>query len=426
MKVLHVVSEMDPELGGVSKAVRTMAAGLHLHGIKSAVVSLDDPKAGFFSVEDLTVYALGPAKNPWSYSKKLVPWLMANSLKFNAVIIHGLWLYNSHATRIAFSKLQKNKKNILPKLFVMPHGMLDPYFQEAPERKLKALRNKIYWRLIESKVINNANGLLFTCEEEKLLARKTFGSYKPKKELVVGMGVEAPPSFKMSMSKAFNEKCTGLKNRPYLLFISRIHEKKGVDILVKAYAEVLNETVHKDFVSTSSSVDVQKKSSVLPALVIAGPGLNSAYGKSIQEMVKKNNNLSENVFFPGMLEEEAKWGAFYNAEAFILPSHQENFGIAVVEALACGKPVLISDQVNIWREIEACGGGIIGSDTLEGTIHLLQSWVNSSPDERKKISRNAEVCFRKNYSVGSVLKKWKETIGSPDPENKQLKQIVST
>lgn len=412
MKVLHVVSEMDPELGGVCKAVRTMATGLHLQGIESAVVSLDDPEAAFLSLEDFAIYPLGPAENLWSYSKKLVPWLIANSPNFDVIIIHGLWLYNSHATRIAFSALQKEKGASLPKLFVMPHGMLDPYFQKAPERKLKAVRNKIYWKFIESKVINRADGLLFTCEEEKLLARETFRSYRPKEEHVVGMGVDSPPAFTMSMSKAFNEKCIGLNNRPFLLFISRIHDKKGVDILVQAYDMLLREAIKKGLKETNPLVEIFSNSPVLPVLVIAGPGLDSPYGKKIQEMVKKNKILSQNIFFPGMLEEEAKWGAFYNAEAFILPSHQENFGIAVVEALACGKPVLISDQVNIWREIKECGAGMVENDTLEGTLYLLQNWINSSPDNKKQMARNAKSCFKKNYSMGSVMKKWKDTIGN--------------
>ena len=79
-----------------------------------------------------------------------------------------------------------------------------------------------------------------------------------------------------------------------------------------------------------------------------------------------------------MLTGHAKWGAFYGAEAFILPSHQENFGIAVVEALACGKPVLISKQVNIWHEIIEGGGGLVEEDTTAGTLRLLESWQRLS------------------------------------------------
>jgi hypothetical protein len=77
-----------------------------------------------------------------------------------------------------------------------------------------------------------------------------------------------------------------------------------------------------------------------------------------------------------MLSGAAKWGALYGCEAFVLPSHQENFGIAVVEALACGKPVLISDQVNIWREIVEDGAGLVEGDTEEGVEKLLRNFLS--------------------------------------------------
>jgi glycosyltransferase involved in cell wall biosynthesis len=91
-----------------------------------------------------------------------------------------------------------------------------------------------------------------------------------------------------------------------------------------------------------------------------------------------------------MLSGEAKWGAFYGCEVFVLPSHQENFGLAIVEALACSKPVLISNQVNIWREIQDFNAGIVADDTLEGTINLLGSWVYYA-DWRKE--ENAKKCL---------------------------------
>src|SRR5690606_42124112 len=142
------------------------------------------------------------------------------------------WLYSSYAVYLAIKNMNKQKR---PKYFVMPHGMLDPYFQKAEDRRLKALRNWVYWKLIEHKVVNNADALLFTCEEERELAKKPFKPYQPKKECIVGLGVEIPPLYNPTMDKAFQSRCEELKNRPFLLFLSRIHEKKGIDLLVKAY-----------------------------------------------------------------------------------------------------------------------------------------------------------------------------------------------
>src|SRR5256886_6713007 len=94
---------------------------------------------------------------------------------------------------------------------------------------------------------------------------------------------------------------------------------------------------------------------------------------------------------PCMLSDDVKWGAMSAAEAFVLPSHQENFGIAVAEALACGTPVLISNKVNIWREIEADGAGYVENDDLNGTANLLRRWLATSPEVRAARSEERRV-----------------------------------
>jgi glycosyltransferase involved in cell wall biosynthesis len=100
-----------------------------------------------------------------------------------------------------------------------------------------------------------------------------------------------------------------------------------------------------------------------------------------------------------MLKGAAKWGAFFACEAFILPSHQENFGIAVVEALACGKPVLLSNQINIAADIQADGCGLVEGDTLDGTRNLLTRWAALSPEERAAMSSQALRTFAERYDM---------------------------
>jgi len=107
------------------------------------------------------------------------------------------------------------------------------------------------------------------------------------------------------------------------------------------------------------------------------------------------------IHFLGMLSGDAKWGAFYGAGAFILPSHQENFGIAVAEAMACGTPVLISNKVNIWREIVDGKAGFAGPDTEEGTLGLLQAWSQSA-ERGEALSAAAMACARERFSIESA------------------------
>jgi glycosyltransferase involved in cell wall biosynthesis len=99
-----------------------------------------------------------------------------------------------------------------------------------------------------------------------------------------------------------------------------------------------------------------------------------------------------------------KWGAFYASEAYVLSSHQENFGIAIAEALGCGVPVLISDKVNIWREIEADGAGIVNSDTLAGTKESLKRWLALDETARQQMGANAKRSFEERFTVEAMAK----------------------
>jgi glycosyltransferase involved in cell wall biosynthesis len=105
-----------------------------------------------------------------------------------------------------------------------------------------------------------------------------------------------------------------------------------------------------------------------------------------------------------MLTGDAKWGAFHSCEAFVLPSHQENLGIAVAEALSCGKPVLLSDQVNIAPDIARDGAGLMEPDTAEGTLRLIERWIDISAESRSQMSERAIDCFRRRYDMGATAK----------------------
>ncbi|WP_226998965.1 glycosyltransferase [Flavisolibacter tropicus] len=401
---------MDPRLGGVCEAVRITVKKLNELEVCNEIVSLDSPNASFLAKEKVMIHALGPGRTPWCYSGKLIPWLIKHASRFDAIILHGLWLFPSFAVRKALQYLHRqdpSNKAKRPKIFIMPHGMLDPYFQRAQNRRLKAIRNWIYWKLIEGRVIKNANGLLFTCEEELFLARTTFSPYRPQKEMNVGLGIAQPPSYSNRMRNSFLESCPGLNNETYILFLGRIHPKKGIDILFKAYDELLRSTLQLINYTTYTNNaglfnGVYSHDIKFPKLVIAGPGWDTPYGVSIKKLVEGNSLLNGFIYFPDMLVDEEKWGAIYGCEAFILPSHQENFGIAVVEALSCGKPVLISNQINIWKEIQELRCGIIKPDTLDGVKELFSSWLCLSHEEKKYMNEKARLAYEHKFSIGSV------------------------
>jgi glycosyltransferase involved in cell wall biosynthesis len=376
IKSLHVIGSMDPASGGPCQVLRGAIPCLVDHGIQSEVVTFDTATESTYSNDPFPVHGVGPAKNPWVYSRRFLPWLKENLHRFDIVILHGLWLYNGFATSRVINHQRQAKGKNSPKFLIMSHGMLDPWFQRDPSRRLKAWRNWFYWKLIE---------------------RETFRGYSPKRELNVGLGISEPPAETSPMHDAFFTACPSLNQRPYFLFISRIHPKKGVDLLLLAYAKLLQ--------------NVSQDSIQIPDLVIAGP-TDSAYAQEMIRLAGRLNLLGEQqkVHFVGMLQKDSKWGAFYGCEAFLLPSHQENFGIAVAEALACSKPVLISDQVNIWREIESSGAGIVAHDNEEGTYELLDRWCRLTDQEKALMRSNARICYARHFDISVSTRRMAEAI----------------
>jgi len=131
--------------------------------------------------------------------------------------------------------------------------------------------------------------------------------------------------------------------------------------------------------------------------------------------------IADRITWPGMLSGDLKWGAFQSADAFILPSHQENFGIAAVEALGCGVPVLISNQVNIWREIREDGVGLIENDDQSGADHLIRRWLNLSDPEREQMRAAAIPSFNSRFEIHRAARSMVEeicaTMETPTPHN---------
>jgi glycosyltransferase involved in cell wall biosynthesis len=382
MKLLHVIGSMNPSTGGPCQTIRNFAPWFVEQGNMLEVVCLDDSNSGYMTGDAFRIHALGKGRGSWNYHPALLPWLDKNLPRFDAVILNGLWQYQGYA----LWKAAKNRKS--PPYYIFPHGMLDPWFQKISVRPLKTLRNWVFWKVVQHRIVHEAAGLLFTCEEERRLARLPFRPYSPRQEAVVGLGLPEAPDYHARMKTALVEKCPGINENKYILFLGRIHPKKGVNLLIKAYSGLCRST----------------GSSTTPKLVIAGPGLETSYGQKIQRLASEICP-PDSIFWPGMLAGDAKWGALYHCEASVLPSYQENFGIAVVEALACGKPVLISDQVNIWREIKEGGAAMVEKNSVIGTANLLFDWVSLSTEAKLEMAARAKLCFQRYFSIESATHK---------------------
>jgi glycosyltransferase involved in cell wall biosynthesis len=372
MNILQVIRSLNPGLGGTVEVLRQSGEAMlaAAHHVESA--SMDAPAAGFLSRYPFPTHALGPGIGTYGYSSRFKAWLRENAARYDCVLVHGIWAYHSLAT------WQVLRSTSVPYL-VFTHGMLDPWFKRR--YPLKHLKKWLYWPWADYRVLRDAKAVLFTCEEERRRARESFWLYRCN-ECVVNWGIPYYSSGDPAAQKqAFLERYPELRGKRLALFLGRIHPKKGCDLLIEAFAAVLGD--QPDW-----------------HLVIAGPdqvGLQ-------EELVglARKRNIANRITWTGMILGNVKLGAIQASEVFVLPSHQENFGIVVPEALSCGLPALISKSVNIWREVEQDGAGIVAHDDFEGTCSLFRQWLAMTEAEREMMKARAFECFRNRFEIGEA------------------------
>lgn len=224
-----------------------------------------------------------------------------------------------------------------------------------------------------------------------LLARQSFALYRCR-EVLVNYGTAAPEVVWDEARAEFFARFPALREQHFFLYLGRLHEKKGCDLLLRAFAaSAAARSYH---------------------LLVAGPHVDDAYLRKLQRLTTELG-CADRVTFSGMLRGNLKWGAFASAEAFVLPSHQENFGIAVVEALACGTPVLISNKVNIWREIVADGCGYAEEDDVSGTRRLLRRWRETEPVARAEMGAQARRSFARRFEINQAVDSFLAAVQKP-------------
>jgi glycosyltransferase involved in cell wall biosynthesis len=328
---------------------------------------------------------LGPPKptlraslsQPYGFSGRFVRWMHSHAEKYDAVIVEGVWQFIGLGTCLAL-------RGKTTPYFVCTHGMLDPWFRH--EYLLKHLKKWLYWLLVEYRVLRDARAVLYFGESERERAHKSFWPWPYQaKAAFAGVAVGVPSGDPRHQRHVFLRKFPQLRNKRLLLFLGRIHPVKGCDLLIEAFAKV-------------SRVD--------PSLHLVFAGSDQVgWQRELQKRVVELG-LQSGVTWTGMLTGDIKWGALHSAEALVLPSHTEGFPIAVIESMACGVPVLISNKVSIWSEIQATGGAFVARDDLEGTTELLDSWVRLTPDERKSMRLRAVEGYTRRFARSVVLKRF--------------------
>jgi glycosyltransferase involved in cell wall biosynthesis len=384
MKVLHLIGSVDRRTGGPIEGVLQQATRQAGCEDLTHIASLDRPDDPWVASCPVQTFALGSRKSaylklrrfvPWlryGYTPDLVPWLRAHTSDYDIVVVNGLWNYSALAARRVLGD------GGVPYV-VFTHGMLDPWFRKT--YPLKHVAKQIFWWFSEGPLLAHARATFFTSNDERQLARGSFWPYRCR-EKVVGYGSADLTGDPQEQIDAFRSAVPISRERKFLLFLSRIHRKKGCDLLIEAFAKIAPGQPDLD-------------------LVIAGPD-QEGWQDYLQAKTRALG-IADRVYWPGMLTGDAKWGAYRACEAFVLPSHQENFGIVIAEAMAAGRPVLITNKVNTWREVEASGGGLVAEDDEPGICSLLERYFAMSPEQRKLMGENARQGFLRNFEMRQVF-----------------------
>ena len=375
MKLLHVISSCSPIGGGPIEGIKLLNNYYKKAGISMNILCSDNKKAKWLKDKRLPkVFATGPAFSGYRFNPKMLTWLYENIEKYDAIIIDGIWQYHNYAVWKIATKFKKP-------YYVFPHGMLDPWFKNY--YFFKHIKKYIYWHFIQYKVLKKAESILYTAYEEKKLARESFYPYDFK-EKIVGYGIKGNPYKKNKKPNLFTKKYKETKNKRIILFLGRIHEKKGLDILIKSFNKLfyLDKKIH---------------------LVIAGP-YNKKQFVEYNNLIE-NSEIKKSITWTGSIYSALKWDAYKAAEIFCLSSHQENFGISVVEALSCKKPVIITNKVNIWKIIKNNSAGIVTNDDFNSFYSGFKRYLKINKREYKVYCNNAYNCFNNNFNIEKTSQK---------------------
>jgi len=335
MKILHVVSTLAKTSGGPTNVVYNLAnyqarAG---HEISICVSDRGNPTSTVIEA-DVLRSAFEPGVDfhafPTEMPTLLVSfgmrrWLRENIGRFDLVHVHGLYRFPpTYAAYLA-------RKRGIPYI-IRPHGALDPYLYRTSAHSL--LLKRVYERWFDRPNLRRADAIQFTAQAEK--ERASFLGLQAR-TVVVPNGIDWEEFEDLPARGAFRARL-GIGDLPLVLFLGRLHFKKGLDTLVSAFARV--KSAHSD-----------------AQLVIAGPD-NEGYGRRVRAWVG-DLAIEDSVHFVGHLDGNDVVHAYVDSDVFALPSYTENFGLTVVEAMACGVPVVVSDQVNIQDVIRKAGAGAV-------------------------------------------------------------------
>ncbi|MEO1498401.1 MAG: glycosyltransferase [Planctomycetota bacterium] len=362
LRCLHYLDAFHVERGGVVRAVLDLVGGLAAAGVSMKVVTGDPADipadwrtpgggAGTPRVEviDRRVTPLFHARCDPDTLARLV-------VDVDVVHLHTPW--DPFNRPLAAAATQAGKPYLMT-----THGMLDDWCLAS-----KAFKKHAYLSLGGRTLLRNAAALHFTAESE---AAQSMRRVPGAKSIVIPLALDTRPFRELVGAEAARAAYPDAfaDEAPRLLFVGRVHPIKGLDTLIDALAKL------------------KAEGGPQAHLLIAGPA-DDEYADQFRARVT-NAGLDDRVHLLGMVEGEVKQSLYQAADAFVLPSHHESFGIALAEAMMCGSAVLTTRGVNVWPEIEKFGGLVVEHTVAELTSGL-EELLTHLPDRKATAAANRQ------------------------------------
>lgn len=369
LKILHAIHSLNPAHGGTTYGLRGLVNELLRLGHETEIIVLDDPASPWLLDWPCKVHALGTGRGNYGFNWAF--WTGAQRLiqGFDRAIIHGLWQFHGIA-------LWRACRRFRVPYAVYPHGMLDGWFATAypAKHRLKA----IYWFCVERRVLWDARAVFFTTQAELAAGKDTFPLFRVAPAFAA-FGIVGPPEAPATYREQFDRRVVRLAGRRIILFLGRLHTKKGCELLLQGFAA---------WMGTLSAAERGNWH-----LRFVGPTDDREYLTQLQRFATTEKLIEAGlVSFEPAVSGDEKWQELSRAEVLALPSHQENFGVVIAEAFACATPALISNKVNGWQLMAETQAALVAGDDVDGVVALLTQWSALTPQD-VQIRKLAAVAF---------------------------------
>lgn len=372
LKVLHVIPSVGPARGGPSAAIRALTRSLVEGGCDVDVVTTDDNGRHRLDVSlNEEVIEQGVCYRYfrrqiyfYTVSLPLARWVKKHVSDYDVVHVHALFSFAPAAAG------RHARRHAIPYV-VRPLGTLGAWGMRQ-----KGFLKKVSYGLIERNLLRHASAVHFTSHTEADAARNYV---PPGRSVIVPNPVEPPRTAQMD-GNLLRSRYPQLSDQLLLIFLSRLDPKKGLDLLLPAVAQLQNRIPDM-------------------ALVVAGAG-SVSYETWVRAEVTRLG-IDDRVVMLGEVAGGDKWSVLASGDVFVLPSREENFGIAVAEAMSIGLPVVVGSGVAIARDIEAAGAGLVTNYDVADLAAKLHT-LGSDQSLRRRMGSEGRSLVHRKFSPSGV------------------------